>query len=93
MQKYEFNRNEFKWSEEYYDLIQKKMNLPEWFGRNADALWDMLTGYIETPCEIVLVGFNKTENKYNEHLIRSINNCFIDVEKQYPAKFKVTIKD
>ena len=35
MQKYEFNRNEFKWSEEYYDLIQKKMNLPEWFGRNA----------------------------------------------------------
>ena len=89
MKKYEFNRNEFKWAEEYYDLIQKKMNLPDWFGKNADALWDMLTGYIETPCEIILIGFNKNENDYNEHIINLINSCFTDAEKQFPDKFKV----
>ena len=33
MVKYEFNRNEFEWAEEFYDLIQKKMSLPEWFGK------------------------------------------------------------
>ena len=70
MKKYEFNRNEFRWAEEYYDLIQKKFNLPNWFGKNADALWDMLTGYIETPCEIDLIGFNKNENDYNENIIK-----------------------
>lgn len=54
MKIYKFNRNEFNWAEEYYILIQKKMNLPDWFGKNADVLWDMLTGYIETPCKIIL---------------------------------------
>ena len=57
MKKYIFNRNEFTWAEEFYDIIKKKMELPDYFGCNADALWDMLTGYIDTPCEIVLVGF------------------------------------
>lgn len=48
MQVYTFDRSEFNWAEEYYDLIQKKMGLPEWFGKNA--------------------------------------------AKQYPTKFKITIK-
>ena len=37
MVKYEFNRNEFEWAEEFYDIIQKKMNLPDWFGKNASV--------------------------------------------------------
>lgn len=92
MQVYTFDRSEFNWAEEYYDLIQKKMGLPEWFGKNADALWDMLTGFIATPCEIVLSGFNKQENAYNRHLITLINATFQDAAKQYPTKFKLTIK-
>ena len=67
MNKYTFNRNEFEWAEEFYDIIQKRMNLPEWFGKNADALWDMLTGHIGLPCEITLIGFNQKENDYNKY--------------------------
>lgn len=93
MKKYEFNRNEFKWGEEFYDIIQKKMNLPEWFGKNADALWDMLTGWIETPCEITLVGFNKKENEYNEHVIGLIKRCIEGAQKEYPDEFKIIYKD
>ena len=93
MVKYEFNRNEFEWAEEFYDLIQKKMSLPDWFGKNADALWDMLTGYIETPCEITLVGFNKEEpNKYNKSIIDKILFCFNKAEKDYPEEFKIIMK-
>ena len=65
------------------------MNLPEYFGCNADALWDVLTGYIETPCEIVFIGFNKQENEYNKNLINRIISCFKDAEKEYPNKFKI----
>ena len=50
MKKYIFDRNEFNWSEEFYKLIKDKFNLPDLFGENSDALWDMLTGFIETPC-------------------------------------------
>ena len=93
MVKYEFNRNEFKWGEEFYDIIQKKMNLPEWFGKNADALWDMLTGYIETPCEITLIGFGHEENEYNKSLLNKVLHCFSEVEKKYPDEFKIIYKD
>lgn len=92
MKRYVFNRNEFNWAEEYYDLIQKKMELPNWFGKNADALWDMLTGYVETPCEIVLVGFDKKENEYNAHIIQLIHACFKDAAKQFPERFAVRFK-
>ena len=29
---------------EVYVVIQKELELPEWFGANLDALWDILTG-------------------------------------------------
>ena len=35
--------------------IREKLNLPEWYGNNLDALWDMLTGFIETPIKISVV--------------------------------------
>ena len=93
MIKYQFNRNEFNWGEEFYDLIQKRMNLPDWFGKNPDALWDMLTGHIETPCEITLVAFGEEKNKYNKLVISQIIECFQDAEKNYPDEFKIIFKD
>ncbi len=93
MIKYEFNRNEFNWAEEFYDIIQKKMNLPDWFGKNGDALWDMLTGYIETPCEITLIGFGKEENKYNKYILDKLVWVFKEAEKDYPDEFKIIMKD
>ncbi len=93
MIKYTFNRNEFKWAEEFYTLIQKRMELPNWFGKNADALWDMLTGYIETPCEITLIGFNKKENDYNRLIIDRILSVFDDAQNEYPKQFKIIKRD
>ena len=92
MVKYEFNRNEFEWAEEFYDIIQKKMNLPDWFGKNPPALWDMLTGHIETPCEITLVGFDREENEYNKKVLDYILERFNDEEKEYPDEFKIIKK-
>ena len=93
MSKYTFNRNEFKWAEEFYDIIQKRMDLPDWFGKNADALWDMLTGYIELPCEITLIGFNeKPENEYNTVFISRILRVFDNAQKEYPQYFKIIYK-
>ncbi len=38
--------------DDFYDQISKEMNLPAHFGRNLDALWDVLTGDVEGPIEI-----------------------------------------
>ena len=79
--KIEFDRNDFKRSEEFYGLIQNAFNLPEWFGKNADALWGALTGFVKTPCTITFKNFTQKENNYNERNINLILNCFVDAEK------------
>ena len=39
--------------QEFYDEIARKLPFPEYFGRNLDALWDVLTTDVEGPVEIV----------------------------------------
>ena len=34
------------------------ISFPDFYGNNLDALWDCLTGFIEIPIEITLVGLD-----------------------------------
>jgi ribonuclease inhibitor len=36
-----------------YDALQRQLALPSHFGRNLDALWDVLTGDVRGPVTIV----------------------------------------
>ncbi len=44
-----------KYPMDLHKEIKKKLELPEWYGNNLDALWDMLTGFIETPINITVI--------------------------------------
>jgi len=37
----------------FYDEISRQLPFPEHFGRNLDALWDVLSADIEGPIEVV----------------------------------------
>jgi len=39
--------------EAIYNTLQRELGLPAHFGRNLDALWDVLTGDVAGPLEIV----------------------------------------
>ncbi len=39
--------------DELYDEIARQLPLPDYFGRNLDALWDVLSTDIEGPVEMV----------------------------------------
>lgn len=39
--------------DDLYDQISSRLGLPEHFGRNLDALWDVLSADVEGPFEIV----------------------------------------
>lgn len=41
---------------------------PDFYGNNLDALWDCLTGFIETPVEIVLIGANDVGQDLKEYV-------------------------
>lgn len=38
--------------DEFYDEIAKKLRFPDYFGRNLDALWDVLTTDVKGPVEL-----------------------------------------
>lgn len=42
----------------FYQRIIKGLNFPEWCGENPDAIWDMLTGHMEVPAHITVIGSN-----------------------------------
>jgi len=39
--------------DDLYDRISTRIDLPEHFGRNLDALWDVLSTDVEGPFEII----------------------------------------
>jgi len=39
--------------ENFYDQIEEKLSISDSFGRNLDALWDVLTTDIKGPFEII----------------------------------------
>ena len=49
-----------KTREELHDLLQEELPLPEYYGRNLDALYDVLTSVCE-PMEIQILNFSEAE--------------------------------
>lgn len=43
----------------FYEAIREGMEFPYWFGKCMDAIWDLLTGYIEVPATIYIKGIDK----------------------------------
>ncbi len=46
---------------EVHKIIQEKLELPEWYGKNLDALWDALTGIMYVPANIKIIYKPKKE--------------------------------
>ena len=44
---------------DFYEALREGLELPNWFGKNTDALWDMLTGYMEDPAIIRIQGLDR----------------------------------
>ena len=54
-----------KYPLDLHNEIREKLELPEWYGNNLDALWDMLTGFIETPFSITVIFRPETKSAEN----------------------------
>ena len=74
-----------KYPLDLHNEIREKLELPEWYGNNLDALWDMLTGFIETPVTITVIF--KPETKSTENLRESVLKI-IETFKRYPKRMK-----
>ena len=62
--------------------LKEKLNFPEWYGNNLDALWDMLTGFIETPANITVVWKPINEDKNIKEAVLQIIDLFIEASEE-----------
>ena len=73
MKKIKIDFKEINNDKEFYEIVREKLDLPEYFGDNLDALWDSITGYIELPIKIRFLNFNNN-NKFKFRLRKCLRN-------------------
>jgi ribonuclease inhibitor len=74
-----------------HGVISEKLDFPEWYGKNLDALWDLLTGYIGDGWEITLKNSDKVPKVLQEHT-KKIVDIFFEAEKTY-RQIKVFVEE
>ncbi|MBQ7345525.1 MAG: barstar family protein [Oscillospiraceae bacterium] len=60
-----------------HDHLAKRLELPAWYGRNLDALYDLLTGHLR-PCHIVVIHKNELLAQlggYGESLLETLRDA------------------
>lgn len=76
----ELNGKNMKTREETHKYLKEKLNLPEYYGENLDALWDILSTYSK-PIKISFI--NKDELIKNlEDYGYALISVFQDVEEE-----------
>ena len=56
---------------ELHDLLSRELQLPEWYGRNLDALWDCLTDLCEET-EVEIWGVETFEEEMGDYVRRLV---------------------
>lgn len=76
--------------DEFYDEIVKKLRFPDYFGRNLDALWDVLTTDVKGPVELAWEGSEASKKSMGKDF-EKVAALLKDVEKERDD-FKVTFR-
>jgi len=67
--------------DEFYDEIARKLHFPDHFGRNLDALWDVLTTDVKGPVNLVWEGSDASRKSMGKDF-EKVAALLLDVEKE-----------
>ena len=66
--------------EDFYAQLKEKIDLPEHFGDNLDALYDVISGDVELPLHIEFVNLSVEQLETFEDLLTTLEDCEEEVE-------------
>lgn len=66
--------------EDFYAQLKKKIQLPEHFGDNLDALFDTITGDLEMPLHLEFVNMTVDQLEIFEDLLTTLEDAEEEVE-------------
>lgn len=91
MRKIMIDGRDFENIEVLHDVLKDKLDFPDYYGGNLDALWDCLTGWVDLPLTLVLINF-----EFSKKFLGSYANDVLEVlqEAQEGLKdeFKIIIE-
>ncbi len=67
--------------DELHYQLKQELELPEFYGGNLDALWDCLTGYIETPLTIEWHDFGDCRARIGDYADKVVS-VFEDAQRE-----------
>lgn len=66
--------------EDFYTQLKEKLKLPEHFGDNLDALFDVISGELEMPLHIEFVNMSVDQLELFEDLLTTLEDAEEQVE-------------
>jgi len=66
--------------EEFYEQLKEKLELPEFFGDNLDALYDSLTGFVKMPLHLEFVNMSVDQLEDFEDLLTTLEDADEELE-------------
>jgi len=66
--------------EDFYAQLKEKLTLPEHFGDNLDALFDVITGELEMPLHLEFVNMTVEQLEIFEDLLTTLEDAEDEVE-------------
>lgn len=69
---------------QFYEVLIKGLEFPDWCGKNADAIWDLMTGLMDAPAIIYVKGINKLPKSLHRDL-ELILAVFDDTTEYYKS--------
>ncbi len=79
--------------DDFYSEAVAKLELPEYFGNNLDAMWDSLTGWIELPQEIRFINLSNEQLEQYVELILLFEDAAFDMDDELFFNYSLKDKD
>ena len=79
----EVNLAEIRTSSELHDLLRESLGFPNWYGCNWNAFWDAITGLVEMPKTLRLVGWSVLQARLPRG-VDVMRSCLEDMADKYP---------
>jgi ribonuclease inhibitor len=66
MQRFFLDTTKVSTTDELHEALKRQLGLPSYYGKNLDALWDCLTGWIDLPLTVEWRGFTEARQAIGE---------------------------
>lgn len=82
---------DFENIEVLHDVLKDKLDFPNYYGRNLDALWDCLTGWVDLPLTLVLINFEFSK-KFLGSYADDVLEVLLEGQEELEDEFKIIIE-